>query len=185
MSDIEIANEFINDIRQKKYSLDSEYVSEKIGFNFLKPNKEKDSACSKFRQVITLELFKTYTKDDKQLIKYLLEQDIYYFDYGFDQVYEILIFMLYNLAETSDIEQLWLAKNSNFDTYCGIDIQLVAVPDIDEALEYLKGIDDEWAGKAFEKLTSSLYHGDIDEKKYYIERKVESYIRSGYEPRIL
>ena len=74
-----------------------------------------------------------------------------------------------------DILLIWEAKNLNFDTYCGIDAQLLAASGITQTIQYLStqsGENAESAKKYIEKCTDEL--DDLDQ--YYSLNEYPWYI---------
>ena len=135
--------------------------------------EEQNSINAEFRHLIVSRLFKNYTIIDKPLIRYLLEQEALWCEHGFTDELVQLCYMLYKIGNIDDIQLLWEIKNNNFDTYCGLDIQLVAVPDVDDALEYLRTKSEEWAFNATNYIESCLNSGDFCERVFYLD-KIES-----------
>lgn len=83
---------------------------------------------------------------------------------------EDLMFASYILGLHYQIEdslKIWRAKNVDFDTYCGLDIQLVPFIGIKETIEFLKAQTTEEGNKAFQYLTECSKCGDFDNLDEY------------------
>jgi hypothetical protein len=91
------------------------------------------------RKNLILTLIKSYSVEDKPLIKWLLNEEIKYSEYISCQIttIEVCTFLLYKYMDLADIQQLYLAKFSNFDNSCAIDAEIILGFDIEETKAYL------------------------------------------------
>lgn len=84
--------------------------------------------------------------------------------------FEDLMLACYILGLHNHIEdclKIWEAKMADFDTYCGLDIQLIGFAGIKETIEFLKQQSTQTASEALEYVTSCNKHGDLDNLTEY------------------
>jgi hypothetical protein len=101
---------------------------------------EKDLNAS-FRYDVCEELNRTLREEDRKLILYLLEQEIRYHQALPGGVYEsikLCAYLLFRLGYVEDSLSIWRAKTTNFDTHCGIDVQLLVATGVEDTLAWLK-----------------------------------------------
>jgi hypothetical protein len=55
--------------------------------------------------------------------------------------------------QTEDCLKIWEAKQADFDTYCGLDIQLMAFNGVEQTLDFLKTQNTETSLKAYEYMS--------------------------------
>jgi phosphatidate phosphatase APP1 len=87
---------------------------------------------------------------------------------------EDLMFACYILGLHNQIEdslKIWEAKNADFDTYCGLDIQLVPFAGVKETIEFLKEQTSDEGKKAFEYVSNSSKCGDFDDLEDYFSKE--------------
>lgn len=69
--------------------------------------------------------------------------------------------------QIADCLLIWEAKNVDFDTYCGVDIQLMAFAGVAPTICYLQTLDSEEAQNALKYMTACFNGGDFDNLEYY------------------
>lgn len=87
---------------------------------------------------------------------------------------EQLMFACYLVGlhrQVEDSLNIWRAKNADFDTYCGLDIQLIASAGVEETLEFLKNHQADEAQKAFEYVVKCRQSGDFNRLDDYYSEK--------------
>lgn len=87
---------------------------------------------------------------------------------------ENLMFACYILGLHNQIEdslKIWEAKNADFDTYCGLDIQLVPFAGVKETIAFLKTQTSEEGKKAFDYVSKCSECGDFDELDEYFSKE--------------
>lgn len=97
------------------------------------------------------ELYKTLSLTDRPLIRFLLEQEMTCRENDYETDIEgihLCGFLLFLLAQLEDVELLWQAKTTNFDTMCGFDIQFLVGAGVSPTVAYLHSIQQDWAKKA-------------------------------------
>lgn len=82
-----------------------------------------------------------------------------------DLMLSCYILGLHNQIE--DCLKIWEAKNTDFDTYCGLDIQLVPFAGVDQTIEFLKGQSTPEGKKAFNYISECSKCGDFDNLEEY------------------
>ena len=82
---------------------------------------------------------------------------------------------LHNQIE--DCLKIWEAKYTDFDTYCGLDIQLVPFAGVNETIEFLKGQITKEGREAFNYVSDCKKAGDFEElEEYYSNDKLPWFI---------
>lgn len=77
-------------------------------------------------------------------------------------------FILSMHGQVADSLKIWEAKRVDFDSYCGVDIQLVVFTGVDQTIAFLEKQPDSEAKKALEYVIACSKSGDFDElEKYY------------------
>ena len=92
---------------------------------------------------------------------------------GNDMPIEDIMFACFNLGLQKQIEdclKIWEAKNIDFDTFCGVDIQLLTFAGVQETIEYLKQQKTEKAQAALKYVTECLEAGDFDDLHNYFSK---------------
>ncbi|MBS7564253.1 hypothetical protein KHS38_07535 [Mucilaginibacter sp. Bleaf8] len=69
--------------------------------------------------------------------------------------------------QVNDCLKVWEAKTVDFDTFCGLDIQLLPFAGVSETIEFLKQHHSDEAKKALEYVIGCLEGGDFDDQSYY------------------
>ncbi|MEZ2442823.1 hypothetical protein AB6805_13960 [Chitinophaga sp. RCC_12] len=69
--------------------------------------------------------------------------------------------------QTEDCLLIWKAKNTDFDTFCGVDIQLVLFMDVPATIPYLQTSGDLDAPKALEYILECDEEGDFERLDHY------------------
>jgi hypothetical protein len=68
--------------------------------------------------------------------------------WGFSQSLKLCAFLLFTLAQVEDIQLLWQAKTTSFDTMCGLDDQLLVGAGVPITIAYLQQVQDPWSEQA-------------------------------------
>jgi len=71
-------------------------------------------------------------------------------------------FLLWRIGSVDDVIPLWRAKNIDFDTASGFDIQLLVGAGVDRTIEYLATKKDAEATAALERIVACRGAGDFD-----------------------
>ena len=74
-------------------------------------------------------------------------------------------------GQVSDCLVIWNAKSTDFDTFCGIDIQLAVFRGVDETITYLETQTSEEAKEALEYILKCQQAGDFEDLASYYDRK--------------
>ncbi len=86
---------------------------------------------------------------------------------------EGLMFACYILGlhnQIKDSLKIWEAKNADFDTYCGLDIQLVPFAGVKETIDFLRKQTTEEGKKAFDYISECSKCGDFDSLDEYFSK---------------
>jgi hypothetical protein len=89
-------------------------------------------------------------------------------------LHETLLLVCYLLGLARQIEDcllIWNAKTTDFDTFCGLDIQLVVFAGVDETITYLEMQDCEEAKEALEYIHECNKAGDFLDLTSYFDTK--------------
>ena len=82
---------------------------------------------------------------------------------------------LHNKVE--DCLKIWEAKNVDFDTYCGLDIQLLPFAGVSKTIEFLNNSTSPEAKKALDYMNGCLAAGDFgDLEEYYSNESMPWFI---------
>jgi hypothetical protein len=72
-------------------------------------------------------------------------------------------FLLWRVGDLRDVILLWRAKNIDFDTACGFDIQFLTGAGLNQTIEYLESSADPEARSALEYIMKCRAAGDFDD----------------------
>ncbi|HEY8916631.1 MAG TPA: hypothetical protein VIM87_09340 [Chitinophaga sp.] len=70
-------------------------------------------------------------------------------------------------GQVEDCLKVWKAKRVDFDTYCGVDIQLIPFAGVDKTITFLRTQTDNEAKKALEYILACSEAGDFDDLDEY------------------
>lgn len=70
-------------------------------------------------------------------------------------------------GHVEDCLKVWQAKTVDFDTYCGVDVQLVVFAGVDPTIAYLRTQTSKEAADALEYISDCAEGGDFDELEAY------------------
>jgi hypothetical protein len=76
-------------------------------------------------------------------------------------------FILGRHGQVEDCLKIWEAKTVDFDTYCGVDIQLVPFAGVEKTISFLKTETHKEAKEALEYVLGCLKAGDFDDLEVY------------------
>lgn len=140
---------------------------------------DKGDQTTAFRAAVLKEIYKTFTANDRSLIRFLLEQEIIYHanEWAIGESIRLCGFLLFMLANLEDIHLLWNAKTANFDTMCGFDIQFLVGAGVTTTIAYLQPIQEEWAQEARTYIEECQQSGDFRDLERYSEA-MHAYFRS-------
>ena len=96
---------------------------------------------------------------------------------GMSDEIRLSAFMLYKIGNVEHAPLLWDAKQANFDTFCGLDVQLLVGAGVEETLDYLKSIGSDEAQGAASYIEGCRGTGDFKHLDRYAE-EWERYFRS-------
>jgi hypothetical protein len=115
--------------------------------SYFREHKNRDFAIELLNTLIFLrkDPEKKISIDDLMLASYIL---------GFHQ-------------QIKDSLLIWKAKNVDFDSYCGFDIQLIPFAGPIETINYLQSVNTIEATEALQHITACLNGGDFDSLKEY------------------
>jgi hypothetical protein len=93
---------------------------------------------------------------------------------------ETLMLSAYLLGLHQNVEdclKIWKSKTTDFDTYCGFDIQLVVFAGVEKTIEYLKTNKSEESEDALKYIKECQKSGDFDEiEDYFSETELPWFI---------
>ncbi len=172
MQDEEFIEDFLKEVRSYQPKLPPPFLLEMVAYEASTENGDKwriDCHWA-FRQSVLYALHKSFSLDDRAFIRFLLEQEIVYHRWlwAFSHTMHLCSFLLFILAEVEDVQLLWRAKKTSFDTWCGVDIQLLVGAGIPVTLAYLQRANEPWsqeARKFIEECQKGGEFGDLDEYK--------------------
>lgn len=116
-----------------------------------------------FREAVCQRLNQDVSETDRALVIYLLEQELLSIEggWGVCENLKLCAYLLFKLGHVEDALLIWRAKSTNFDTFCGLDVQLLAGGGVDETIGYLRAVGDPQALEAAEYLEECRATGDF------------------------
>jgi len=136
------------------------------------PDGEPDDVNAEFREALCRELNRTLQKEDRYFIHYLLEQEILYHRALPGGVYfniQRCAYLLFRLGYVDDSLLIWRAKTVNFDTHCGVDVQLLVGAGVEDTIAWLKNEGSLDAQNAVSWIEGCLGTGDFKNLAGYRE----------------
>lgn len=131
----------------------------------MSPDADGDNLDSNedFREEVCQRLNQDVSQADRALVVYLLEQEILSReeDWGVYENMKLCAYMLFKLGHVEDALLIWKAKSTNFDTFSGLDVQLLAGGGLDETIAYLRAAADPEAVKAAQYIQECRAAGDF------------------------
>ena len=120
-----------------------------------------------FREALYAELRHDPSGAQRPLLRNLLHKEMRYRQErpdgdSFENLYRCA-FLLYRVGDVRDVELLWQAKNVDFDTGCGFDVQFLAGAGIDETVRYLQMKPDMDSAAALEFILKRKESGGFDD----------------------
>jgi hypothetical protein len=120
-----------------------------------------------FREALYDRLRHNLSGADRALLRDLLRKEMTYRkDRADDDFYENLhwcAFLLYRIGDVRDAELLLQAKNIDFDTGCGFDVEFLVGAGVDETIRYLRMKSDDDSAAALEYILECKKSGDFDD----------------------
>jgi hypothetical protein len=129
-----------------------------------------------FRYAVCEELNKCVLPSDRSLARYIMRLYVTSHgggSWGMSDDIRLCAFVLYKIANVEDVPLLWEAKTANFDTFCGLDIQMLVGAGVDQTLDYLKTLGNEHAVAAADYIKRCRVTGDFN----YLDRYAEEWDR--------
>lgn len=111
-------------------------------------------ADTEFRFAVCSELNKSISASDRELVRYITNLNIKLFDNSWDSLDPLRLcgLLLFKIGNVEDSVLLWQVKTLDFDTYAGLDTQMLVGAGIDETIAYLKSLNSESALKAVDNI---------------------------------
>lgn len=122
-----------------------------------------------FRHHVCIELYKDLHSTDHPLVQSVQKQEITYHQRIWcilDSI-QLCSFMMFQLAHVEDVPLLWQAKQANYDTLLGLDIQLLVGAGVEETLHYLQQVSEGWAVEAASYIQQCQAGGDFEDLEEY------------------
>ena len=140
--------------------------------NYIQPSDDFEfDANQEIRAAIYRELLSESRLDDLPLLRHVLEQETKCAEWV-ETIYDELkmcAYLLFRFGAVEDALAIWKAKDTCFDTMCGLDVQLVVGAGYDITLSYFRSIGDESAASAVEYLQACKDAGDFNWMERYRE----------------
>ncbi len=120
-----------------------------------------------FRESLLKELHGIVNQSHAQLLREILTREMEYRRAEpTGDLYENLYwaaFLLYRIGDLNDVLLLWRAKNLDFDTFCGFDIQFLVGAGVNSTIQYLHPSFDPEAWKAEAYILGCKNSGDFED----------------------
>lgn len=165
------AKTFVRDARITQPVLLSPTMLQMITHKEGEMEGEKDQQAA-FREAILEELQKNLSVEDRPLLRLLLEQEITYHESLWCICESICLcgFLLSALAHVEDVDLLWKAKTTSFDTMIGFDVQFLVGAGVAPTLSYLQSLQQDWAQEAIAHIEERQEVGDFENlEQYFLE----------------
>jgi hypothetical protein len=133
---------------------------------------EAEDKNADFRYAVSQELNRTLHEEDHYFAQYLLEQEIAHHRGLSGGVYEgikLCAYLLFRLDHVEDSLLIWRAKATNFDTHCGVDVQLLVAAGVQETLNWLRQQESQDAQHAVNWIEGCAATGDFKNPDGYRE----------------
>jgi hypothetical protein len=116
-----------------------------------------------FRGQVCDALNRDLQDSDREFVRYLLEQEIleHKSSWGVNENIKLCAYLLFRLGHVEDSLIIWRAKSTNFDTACGVDVQLLAGAGLECTIQYLKEESSDEATEAVSYLEQCIESGDF------------------------
>jgi hypothetical protein len=120
-----------------------------------------------FRQEVLREIHRNPSIDVSGLLRAILDREANCrLSAKSEEYFENLYwcaFLLWRVGDLRDVIPLWRAKNIDFDTACGFDIQFLTGAGLNQTIEYLESSTDPEAKPALEYIMKCRAAGDFDD----------------------
>jgi hypothetical protein len=128
---------------------------------------------ARFRMMVLYTLLESFSLEDRAFIRLLLEQEIEHHRYnqGFSESIKVAAFLVFVLAEVEDVQLVWKAKTTSFDTMCGLDDQLLIGAGSAVTLDYLHRANELWSEEASTYIAEMYPYTFEQLQSYQIETK--------------
>ena len=128
--------------------------------NYFRTNRNREFTLALLNKFIAIRIL----ADNEELSNGIMPME--------DLMLSCYILALHN--HTEDALKIWEAKYADFDTYCGLDGQLIVFAGVKETIAFLEKQTTEEANKALKYI---IDHGDFDDlEEYYSPNNLPYYI---------
>lgn len=116
---------------------------------------------AKFIFDVCEQLNKTISAADRDLARYITKlyikfyQDSNGLDYDWLDPFRLCGLLLYKIGNVEDSVLLWQVKELDFDTACGLEVQMLTGAGVDETISYLRSLGNESTLKAAELIEAN------------------------------
>lgn len=127
-----------------------------------------------FRFEVIKEVCRILCPENRLFIRHLLEQEIEAHGGGGGVSNSIVLCagMLFELRQPEDALLIWQAKETSFDTHCGLAVELLVGAGVDRTLGYWRSQTSKQAKEFYEVLLKAAYGGEFaDLEEFRIEHK--------------
>jgi hypothetical protein len=169
------AEDFVREARRTQPGLPPPHLLQLVAYQEerLSETEEQEDGPAVFRAAVLEALQKTLSMGDRFLLRFLLEQEMACYRNHCETPDSLYLcgFLLFLLGQLEDVELLWQAKTTTFDTWCGFDIQFLVGAGVSSTLAYLHSIQKEWAEEASTYIEKCQRGGDFSDLESYRHEK--------------
>lgn len=135
------------------------------------PFKAEDGSIldrnSDARYALIIALQYNWSTSDEKLLRFIVQNEVKMHQKDIGLLYSLHI-STYLLAKYKNLENVFLffeAKEANFDTYCGLDIEKVFSAGVQKTIEYLKQSNNPVSLRILERVDGSIVDNYLDEER--------------------
>jgi hypothetical protein len=156
---------FLDECRRHYPSLPNTDLLSKVSYHKgIDDDGDEYDTNSEFREQVCEQLNRDLRDTDRRLVRYLLKQEILMHEesWGVNENIKLCAYLLYRLGHVEDALLIWRAKSTNFDTGCGVDVQLLVGAGLERTVEYLKEQGSKEAAGAISYIEECVKTGDFN-----------------------
>ncbi|WP_420644016.1 hypothetical protein [Candidatus Leptofilum sp.] len=135
------------------------------------PFKDEDGSIldknSNARYALIIALQYNWSTSDEKLLRFIIQNEVkmHQKDTGLLQSLHISTYLLAKYKNLENVFLFFEAKEANFDTYCGLDVENVFSAGVQKTIEYLKRSNNPVSIRILERVDGSIVDNYLDEER--------------------